>query len=158
FVVTKAVLDKLSEEERTITFTVAKLRLINVLDLVTGIRGLTWKIEDGVVKITTPEDARSKVELQMLDVRDLITPVGDFPGEEITLKGSQAIEVTEEAAAGAEVTAAIQADKLIQLIQENIAPGQWEAPAAIENKEGTLVIRQNREVLAQVQRLLADLR
>lgn len=158
FVVTKAVLDKLSEEERTVTFTASRLPLTNVLTIIAEIKALTWTVEDGVVKITTPEDARSKVQLQMLDIRDLITPINDFPGEEITLAGSEQVEAPEEEATGGELTAAIQADKLIQLIQENIAPTQWEAPASIENKEGTLVVRQTPEVLAQIETLLGDLR
>ncbi len=157
-VVTKAVLDKLSEDERTVTFTANRLPLSNVLTIIAEIKALTWNVEDGVVKITTPEDAQTKVQLQMLDIRDLVTPINDFPGEEITLRGSEQIEVDEEEDTSGELTAAIQADRLIQLIQENIAPNQWDAPASIENKEGTLVIKQTPAVLDQIQSLLADLR
>ncbi|MBI1852700.1 MAG: tetratricopeptide repeat protein [Planctomycetes bacterium] len=160
FYISKAVTTKLGEGESTVTFQAKQLPVLNVLDIVTGFKGLVWKVEDGVVKITTPEDITGDVKLNLYNVRDLVSPIGNFTPDptEITLSGSAKSEVEAEAAEAAEPTPAIQMDRLMQLIQDNIAKGQWEPPRAIEGKEGTLIVRQTREVHEQIVKLLNDLR
>ena len=44
--------------------------------------------------------------------------------------------------------------RLIQLIQENIAPDAWDPPASVDAKQGTLVVRQSRDVHRQIRQLL----
>jgi type II secretory pathway component GspD/PulD (secretin)/tetratricopeptide (TPR) repeat protein len=160
FYITKAVTTKLGEGESTVTFQAKALPMLNVLDIVTGFKGLVWRIEDGVVKITTPEDIAGDVRLNLYNVRDLVSPIGNFTPDptEITLTGSAKSEVEAETPEAAEPTPAIQMDRLMQLIQDNIAKGQWEPPRAIEGKEGTLIVRQTREVHEQIAKLLNDLR
>ncbi len=160
FYVSKAATTKLGEGEMTVTFQAKQLPLLDVLSIVTKFKGLVFKVEENVVKITTPEDIAGDVRLNLYNVRDLVSPVGNFtpdPGE-ITLTGSSGTFTEPETPEAPEPTPAIQMDRLIQLIQDNIAKGQWEPPRAIEGKEGTLIVRQTDDVHEHIVKLLNDLR
>jgi len=160
FVVSAAVSANFTEDEQTVTL--GELRPLparDLLNIVTQVKGLAWKIEDGVVKITTVDDLSQDMVLEIYNVRDLVNPINDFPGEEISLQPATGLGLFDEEDLGDDSdTAAINADRLIQLIQENIAPDRWDPPASIIPKQGTLVVRQAREIHRQIRQLLDDLR
>lgn len=160
FVVSAAVSANLSEDEQTVTLgDLRPLAADALLNIVTQVKSLVWKVEDGVVKITTPDDLAQDQHLELYNVRDLVNPINDFPGEEISLEPASGLGLFDEEELGDEAdTAAINSDRLIQLVQENIAPDSWDPPASIDAKQGTLVVRQSKDVHQQIRQLLDDLR
>jgi len=122
---------------------------------------LGYTIRDGVVRIITKDEARNDYVLQMYDIRDLTSTPKDYKGEDFNLlpsgvdKESFTTGVDDE-----EPTPFIGADKLLTLIQENIAKDTWTADPnrTIQLMPGTLVVRQTPEVQEQIRTLLTDLR
>jgi len=159
FVVTRAVTDELSDAELDVSLSVEDISMANALDLITGLKGLVWRVEDSVVKITTATDVSGDVYLELYNVRDLTTPIVDYPGEEIYLEGSTGFETFDDFGDELdEPEPAIQADRLVQLIQDNILRGSWDFPASIEPREGVLIVMQTREVHRMIREMLDDLR
>jgi len=158
FVIARQVTDELSESELTVSLTVSDIAMDKALNLITGLKGLVWKVDNGVVKITTLADVGGEVYLELYNVRDLTTPIVDYPGEEMYLKGSAGFETFDEGFEAEEPSPAIAADRLVQLIQENIGADSWNPPASIDSKEGTLVVMQTREIHKMIRDLLDDLR
>ncbi len=160
FVVSAAVNETLSDDEAVVTLgDLRPLPADDLLNIVTQVKSLVWKVEDGVVKITTQDDLSKDMRLELYNVRDLVNPINDFPGEEISLQPASGGGLFDEEIADEESdSAAINSDRLIQLIQENIAPDAWDPPASVDAKSGTLVVRQSDEVHGQIVQLLDDLR
>jgi type II secretory pathway component GspD/PulD (secretin) len=122
---------------------------------------LTYTVRDGVVRVITKEQARSDYTLQMYDIRDLTFTPKDYKAEDFNLlpsgtdKESFTTGVEDD-----EPQPYIGADKLLTLIQENIAADSWTADPnrTIQLLPGTLVVRQTPEVQEQIRVLLTDLR
>jgi len=97
---------------------------------------LTWTVRDGVLLITTPEEAESCMETKIYDVLDLI-------------------KVHEQAAPDE-----YDCDSIINLITTTVAPQSWDTvggPGSIEAFRGGVVITQTRDVLDQISDMLAVL-
>lgn len=121
----------------------APVRLHNVLDLfVQQSDDLGWKVDDGVIWITTKSDARGPMQLQMYDVRDLLMARPNFPAPRI-----QGLPTGEEAygyAEPPEPTRMIDPDQLIDLIRNATGPDYWEETdgASMEvTDNGLLLVR-----------------
>ncbi len=159
FVVTRQVTEELSDSELAVNLEVTDLSMEKALNLITGLKNLVWRVEDSVVKLTTAQDVTGDVYLELYNVRDLTTPIIDYPGEEIVLEGSSGFESFDDSFEELEEPEpAIAADRLVQLIQDNIATDSWEPPTSIESREGVLVIMQTREVHRMIREMLDDLR
>lgn len=159
FVIARQVTEELSESELSVSLTLNNISMEKSLNIITDILGLVWRIEDSVVKITTSTDISGDVYLELYNVRDLTTPIVDHPGDEIYLEGSGGFEsFSDDFEEFEEPAPAIEADRLVQLIQENITPDGWEPPSSIEPREGVLVIMQTRDVHRLISEMLDDLR
>ena len=127
-----------------------------VLDLITDFRGLAWNIEGGLVQITTPEGARGASIVQLYDVKDLATPINNFPGEEINLDPTGEFAPEEEIP---EPMPEFLLDQIVELIQENVDQTVWEEAGSVEGlPPGTLVVKAPPATHKNVQALLDGLR
>ncbi len=119
------------------------LRLESVLDLfVQQSPDLGWKVDDGVIWITTKSDARGPMQLQMYDVRDLLMARPNFPAPRIQglPTGEESYGYQEEQ----ETTRVMDPDQLIDLIRNATGPDYWEETegASIEvTDNGVLLVR-----------------
>ena len=116
---------------------------------------LAWKIEEGVLLIVPDSELQSMVRLEIIDVRDLLLPIRDFPGVDITLNAD---------AAGITMVEADDDSKaefpIVDLIKAHVGGKTWdENPrASIQLLNGLLFVRQTDEVIQQIRRILVSLR
>lgn len=127
-----------------------------ILNLVTQLKGLAWNIENGVVQITTPQAAQGAMIVQLYDVKDIATPISNFPGEEVNLDPKGEHQAVEEAK---EPVAPFVLDNIGELITNNVDKTVWEGGGTVEPvPPGTLVIKCPAATHAKVQQLLDGLR
>ncbi len=127
-----------------------------ILNLITTFRGLAWNVAAGVVQITTPEAARGDSVVQLYDVKDLATPILNFPGEEVNLDPTGEAFFDEEIP---EPQAEFLLDAIRELIEQNVDPTVWEEGGSLEGLEpGTLVVKAPPETHAKIISLLNGLR
>jgi len=158
FVISKGVREKLTGDDFNVTLSVPSIKLDKGLALVCDLKNLKYQVRDGIVHLLLPEETRLDKKLEMYDVRDLISPLPDFPGVEISLNPGSSEAAAPEATE--EKNVQFESDKLIELIRQNIAKETWEGDPTntITIKNGTLVVRQSREVHGQLSDMLAGLR
>ncbi len=128
----------------------------DILRLITDLKGLAWNIENGVVQITTKQAAQGAMIVQLYDVKDLATPVSNFPGDEINLdpKGEHAAKEEPK-----EPVAAFVLDNIGELITNNVDKSVWEGGGSVEPvPPGTLVVKCPAATHQKVQALLDGLR
>ena len=129
--------------------------LHSVLSLLLKPHQIGFVVEDGVLKIAPEEKLKSAIRLEIIDVRDVMFPIQDFPGGEITLVDDLA---------GTNFTAAESPDAsefpIVELIKAHTGAKAWEenAQASIQLNNGLIFVRQTPEVIAQVRRVVAFLR
>jgi hypothetical protein len=100
---------------------------------------LTFVVRDGVVQITTPEDAESQLIIVAYPVHDLVS-VPPFNPRDARYRDF---------------------DSLIELITATIRPDSWDdvgGPGPIDSIGGYLLIAQTQDVHAQIESLLAGIR
>jgi len=146
-----------SDDELTIALKLDSAEPIDkILDLITTFRGLAWNVTDGVVQITTPEAARGESIVQLYDVKDLATPIVNFPGEEVNLDPTGEAFFDEEVP---EPQAPFLLDAITELIEQNVDTIVWEEGGSIEGLEpGTLVVKAPPATHKKIQNLLDGLR
>lgn len=162
FYVSPNVIDSLDEEETTIALNNPENSVFNILNLIRDTReSLTWKVDDGIVKFVTRDEATGGQVLVNYPVHDLITPIKDYPGPIINVQPSGGIESNEEEPEERESNV-ISGDQLEILIQGAIAPESWDNDVGnqirVVAESGTMVVSQTPEVHAEIQALLEDLR
>ncbi len=119
-------------EEVKVSLVASDLAVVQVLDVVTAQHGLDWEIRDGVVTIGLPEEVpgASRIRHRFFDVKDLV--------------GSSSPEARD---------AALEA--LRTEIRKTVDPASWAREgAAIEHKNGVLVVKNSRRNLDDVGRVL----
>ncbi len=150
------------EEALQVDLTVNKLKLKSILELILTLKGLDYRIENGVVIISTTKRTGEKPVLHIYDVNDITGDLPDFAAPEINLvavsgndelSGVELIEADEPTGVG------ITEEQLTDLIKQNIAKNSWDlAERSIDTRSGTLIVRQTKSVHSQLQTLLSDLR
>ncbi len=150
---------KIKEEkaDAEIVLKVDNVSVEQVLDLITEPNEMAWKVRNGVVMVLAKDEAVERPVLQFYDVKDLVAKIQDFPGQEINLVPSK--YQPPEAEEAPEPTSPFEIDSLIEVIKQTIEPSAWEIEgAAIDPKNGVLVVRQIPEVHARIGQFLSDLR
>ena len=164
-VVMRAVDEVMPAEERILNLTLTEISAMKALrHAVSQLEGLTFLIEDGIVKITTAEKARSRKVVEFYEVRDLTAPINNFPGVEINLNpsgfGAGVGGFDDEGDEEEEGGGVFEIDRLIELIRTTVDPTSWDEDPdnTVVDKSGTLVVRQTPENQRAIRRLLSDLR
>lgn len=151
----------MDDSQKAVTIELPKTSVKRFLNAITTVKSFAWRVQEGYVKIMTPEENKGQTEYRIYDVSDLTQTIPNFPGPELSLlpPGVPGIPLgTEE-----DPIATFTLDQLSQIIQYTIAPASWsdaEAQASIRYMQanGTLVVRHTKEVHAQLERFLNDLR
>jgi type II secretory pathway component GspD/PulD (secretin) len=139
-----------------ISIKVQDITLKSVLNLVLKPRQLTYVVKDGVLYLTTQEEANQDVIMEIYDVRDLLYVIPDFPGVDISL----ATDTIGTNVVDAGPTSEGAALPLEDLVKAHCGPKTWDEnpKASLALQNGLLVVKQTREVHAQVRRLIGQLR
>ena len=135
----------------------------NALNLLLGLSGLDYTIQNGVVLITSKDAVERKSYTRAYDIRDLLFEIKDFPGPDISLAeaggdgaGIGAIFEDSNDSSGQDIT---QPDVIIEIVQENVAPYSWDKDdIGMRFVGGHLIVRQTYEVHLEVERMLDMLR
>jgi type II secretory pathway component GspD/PulD (secretin)/tetratricopeptide (TPR) repeat protein len=161
FMISPKVMTDLDEEQRSIKLDLPERSVRKVLDIIAETHeNLKWKVEDGVVKFVTKDEMKGGQVLRTYEVRDLIHPIHDFPGQEMNVAPSGGYNPPEEDKAERESNV-VSTEQLETLIRNNVAAGSWEADPQNAIKitpHGTMVVHQTPEVQDQIRKLLDDLR
>lgn len=160
FIVSPKIME-MDEGQRSVSIDLPRKSVREFLTVLQLVKNFAWRVEDGVVRIGTPEEMKGQTEVRTYEVGDLIQVIPHFAGPEITLQptGGATIPAGEDP----EAQGVFTADQIQQLITGTIAPASWsdaEAKTAIRMmpSSGTLVVRQTPEVHDQIDRFLNDLR
>ena len=145
----------------TVTANFDSLPASNVLNLILENVGLTYTFKENILFITNPGQQSGKTEFGIYNVSDLLNKIRDFEGPELILKpsgetGQSPISFT---AVQGEEEPQLDADQLVALVKES-AGGEaaWAEPNTIDPHEGQFLVNATRELHAQNQTVLANLR
>jgi type II secretory pathway component GspD/PulD (secretin)/Tfp pilus assembly protein PilF len=162
-VIERAVDEKVPEADRNLSLQFESINAAAALKLAVESLKLRYIVEDGLVKITTPEELRKRKVVQFYEVRDLVAKLNSFPSVEINLNPSGA-----GAGAGgggepeesSEENRTIESDRLIEMIKTAVDKPSWDEDPTntIIDKNGTLVVRQTPENQRAIRELLTNLR
>jgi hypothetical protein len=133
-----------------VTFKLKNVPAEMVLRLVFKELSLTYYFDNGVVMVTTPDEAEQILETRVYRVDDLV----DSPSAG---KGAEAVNIF----SGKRQNKVSYIDRLIDLVVSTVMPTTWDTvggPGSISKYRGTLVISQTSQVHREIQKLLNDLR
>ncbi len=162
FVIDQKVYEETEADKLTITIKVDDLELRSALKLMLQMRGLTAVFRDGVLLIVTQKSQEENVFMKIYDVRDLLQPVRDFPGPNISLAQGE-----DGATSGIDTSAfntpesntAITTDFIVDTIKKSCGGSTWDSDkCSIQISNGMLIVVQSRDVHEEVNRLIDQLR
>lgn len=161
-----AVDEEKPEEERVLSLVLEEVSAMTALMNAVESLELALLIEDGMVKITTKEKARSKKVVEFYEVRDLTSAIRSFPGTDFNLNPSGVGGGIDDLGFGGgfgddeENISGLDADRLMDLIRSTVSPSSWDDDPAntMDNKNGTLVVTQTPQNHRLISQLLSDLR
>src|SRR5262249_52384977 len=110
---------------------------------------------------TNPGQQSGKTEFGIYNVSDLLNKIRDFEGPELILKpsgetGQSPISFT---TVQTEEESQLDADQLVTLVKESTGgEAAWAEPNSIDPHEGQFLVNAPRELHAQIQTVLANLR
>ena len=143
-------------EDVAINLTVDDVSVSTVLDLITEPNELRWAPKGGVVYVMMAEELAGDMKLRFFDIKDLQVQIQNFLGAEINLVPSNF--TPPEAPELPEPEPIINADNLVELIQNTIGgEAAWEN-GTIQAQNGILIVRNTQEILGQIDDLLSQLR
>jgi hypothetical protein len=146
---------KAAEVQTALTIKAKDVTIQSLLRLLLKPVQLGYKVEDGVLLIVRESDLKSEVRLEIIDVRDLLMPIQDFPGGEITLATDSL---------GANFSPAVdEAPKefpIVDLIKAHTGSKSWDenSRTSLGLMNGLLFVRQTEEVIQQIRKVLDTLR
>ncbi|MBI2922527.1 MAG: hypothetical protein HYY18_15860 [Planctomycetes bacterium] len=149
-------------ESKTVTFKVEELAFDQALDLILKMADLAYRVDEGVIVITSKEAMMRETVLELYDVQDLTIKITNFKAPEISLETAGAADegpIGIGTSGGEEEGTAIPGDDLKLLISQNISPGTWDTPPnSIEYQNGILIVRHTPAVQGQINAFLQRVR
>ncbi|MBI4563676.1 MAG: hypothetical protein HY716_03155 [Planctomycetes bacterium] len=147
---------------KTVTFKVKDLPLRNSLILLLRQFDLDFTVtQERIVLITSPDRAGGTPMLELHDIRDILVKITDFPGPRVELLSPSAAGML----SGASFTldepkeSAVSEEQIVELIQENIAPGTWEGEYTLEQTPNQqLLVNHTPKVQRELRQFLTRLR
>ncbi|HEY2585487.1 MAG TPA: M56 family metallopeptidase [Tepidisphaeraceae bacterium] len=127
---------------------------------------LGYRVEDGVIVISSIDDLSKNVEVRVYDVRDLVVDIPSFEDApqlgKPQIRGATVPATTQPATREGRNAHDEAVKQLVQTIESTVAPDTWKdrggSVAALRELEGQLIVTQAPENHAQIVRLLDQLR
>ncbi len=158
-IVLPSVFEEMSEDELLVTLKADNISVANALELITLTKGLSYRINQGVVQVGTSAEGRGTNVLDLYDVKDLTVPIQSFPGEDINLVPSGGFGFGFGDEEDNEPIKPYEGDALADLIRDTIDPEVWDEGGDVTFREGgILVVKAPVETHKAVQNLLNGLR
>jgi general secretion pathway protein D len=165
YVISADARDLIENEEVTVSLRLKDISLKNALNLILASNeSLSWRIEDGVIKIGTEEDSVPELELEFYDVNEIVSTPPDYPAPELGLSLAGGAGGGGGATGGVlsfddedeEGGTGVDADKLIELIESKL--GEDEEEGSVEFSGGILIVRKPLSAHRKIIKLLEALR
>jgi len=156
--------DLVDNEQVMVSLRLRDITLKNALNLILASHeALSWRIEDGVIKIGTDTDEFEELILEFYDVTEIVNSPPDFPAPDLGLNldqgggggggGGGVLTFDDE---DEEATAGIDADTLIELIESKL--GEDDDDGSVEYSGGILIVRKPLRAHEKIIKLLDALR
>jgi general secretion pathway protein D len=145
----------------TVTMKIENLSALSALNLILENVGLTYRFQENVLYVTNPGQQGGKTEFEIYNVADILNKIRDFEGPELILRPSGDTSQTPISftAESADEEATLDPDTLKTLIQESTGGEEsWADPNSIEFHAGQFLVNAPRELHAEIQRVLENLR
>ncbi|MHC4607535.1 MAG: hypothetical protein ACYTAF_11505 [Planctomycetota bacterium] len=144
------------DTEMPVTITVTELQVKSLLELMLSPSDYGWTYQDDVLLITDRESLGKKVILELYDIRDILFPLRDFPGVDISLRDER---IWGSVFAPPDVVES-EPPPVEELIREHTGGNSWydNENADIKLHNGILVVKTTKKVHREITRLLGLLR
>lgn len=148
------------DPEVPVTFRASDITARRVLKWVTYLADLTWGVRESVVFVgSIDEMSPGASALAILDIRDLVAAIPDFPGPRASFGLASLEGVGSSPAVFGDYPESIPADVIVELIVSTIDPESWDLEGrAIDASNGILLVANSQEVVDQIRSLLTALR
>lgn len=164
YVISADAQDLIDNEEVAVSLRLKNISLKNALNLILGSNeSLAWRIESGVIKIGTEEDAVEELVLEFYDVNEIVSTPPDYPAPELGLNLSGGgggggttggvLSFDDEEDEGG---SGVDADKLIELIESKL--GEEDEEGSVEFSGGIIIVRKSLRAHKKILKLLEALR
>jgi len=158
-IVLPSVFEEFSEDELLVTLRADNVSVANALELITLTKGLSYRIDKGVVQIGTTAEGRGEMVLDLYDVKDLTVPIVSFPGEDMNLVPSGGFGFGFDEAEELEPMKPFEGDALADLIRDTIDIEVWDEGGDVQFREGgILIVKAPVSTHSKVRELLDGLR
>jgi tetratricopeptide (TPR) repeat protein len=150
----------LAADATTLTdFTLSKRSVADALKVIQATTGVAYRVRDGIVHLTTPENAIGTLYLERHAVGDLVTGFKDKPGPELKLKPPDDDSPLYPEAGDTAQPSVVDEGRLQEMLKTAVAPNKWDSnPYTMNYQAGLLLVRADKETHEGINRLLADLR
>ncbi len=145
------------EPDLKVTFRLRRVSVRGVLELVADTLRLGVGFRNGVVMLTTREEARGKPVLRLYSIADLAMPIRDFPAPDLLLHpaGTELPKQEETERKGA----FSDPDEIAELLKSTTGEGTWaDEGVSIRVYGHVLAVKQYAEVQREIAALLGLLR
>lgn len=145
----------------TVNMSLQGVSAMNALNLILESLDLTYTFRENVLFITNPGQQAGVTEFAIYNVSDLLNKIRDFEGPELMLRPQGAQDAPPISFVGGfdAVDEALDETTLSQLIEESTGgTDAWMEPNSIEFHQGNFLVNAPRELHAQVQNVLSNLR
>ncbi len=165
YVVSREAQDLIDGEQVEVSLRLRNISLKNALALMLASHeSLRWRIENGVIKIGTEDDATEDLVLEFYDVNEIVSVPPDFPAPELGLNLAGSGGGGGGAAGGVlsfddeeeEGSTGVDSDKLIELIEDKL--GEEDEAGSVEYSAGILICRKSLRAHEKIIKLLDALR
>jgi hypothetical protein len=160
FVLSKTVQERVRNGELKVDVKLTDMGLRPALKLMLEMHDLTAVVHNGVLLVQTKEERGSEAKMEILDVKDLLMRIEDFPGPGLELSAGEDGGPTSVLTPPDDTDAFSSPDTLVDIIR-NATGGDatWGRDmVSITVQNGLLIIVHNPEVVKEVRDLVIALR
>ena len=140
-------------------FNLSKRSVADALNVIKSQTNVAYRIRDGIVQLTTLDNAVGALYLERHVVSDLVIGIRDKGGPDLKLKSPNDDsplfpEVSEDAA-----PPVVDDGRLQEMLKAAVSPNKWDgSPFTMNFQAGLLLVRADQATHAGIQKLLNDLR
>jgi hypothetical protein len=140
------VISKVEHEDLpTTSLDLPALPVLSAMGVVQRMTGLRFVYRSGLVQLKPADEVRELAVLRMYDVTAAVAPLRDRPGPKLSL-ATPGDEDPPEPADTDKTLSGFTIERLLEMIQNNVAPDSWETPGVtLSTLGGVLLVRQSEQ-------------
>ena len=140
-------------------FNLSSRSVADALKVIQAQTGVAYRVHDGIVHLTTPENAIGVLTLERHNVSDLVHGIKDKPGPDLKLKPPDDDSPLFPEAGDEAAPTVVDDGRLQEMLKSAVAPNKWDGnPFTMNFSAGMLLVRADKETHEAIDKLLVDLR